>query len=353
MKRVFQLAQKGAGRVSPNPLVGAVIVGDGKIIGEGYHQHYGETHAEVNAINNSIGSPEGSTLYCNLEPCCHLNKQTPPCVPEIISKGIKKVVISNLDPNPDVNGKGVQQLRDAGIEVITGILEEEGADLNRFFFKYIKEKKPWVTLKMAQTLDGFISPAAKVLEWISGQQSQELVHKWRSEYDAVLIGANTLRTDNAELTVRHAQGRDPIRIIMSSSLYFDRNLKIFQNNSPENTWIIATRKSDLQRKKDLEKLGCRVVCLENSSENLISLVDLLTYLADQKISSILVEGGQNITSQFLLDCNFDEMKLFISPKIWGEGLPTFSSVNREFPQLQISGSEGIGEDLLLTLRPQN
>ncbi len=295
MKRVFDLAKMGIGKVSPNPLVAAILVKNGKIIGEGYHQEYGGPHAEVHAINHATESPAGSTLYCNLEPCCHLNKQTPPCVPIIISQEIKKVVISNPDPNPDVNGKGIQQLKEAGIEVETGVLEKEGKELNRFFFKYISQNLPYVTVKLAQTMDGFISSNYDTQEWISGNRSQQLVHQWRAQYDAVLVGGNTLRVDDAALTVRHSKGRDPVRIILSASLNMEESAKIFKHKSPENTWIFTTVGADPYKVNKMKKLGCRVISLDSNSDNYIALSRLLEYLAEQKITSLLVEGGQQLS----------------------------------------------------------
>lgn len=353
MKRVFELAKMGAGAVSPNPLVGAVIVKNGKIIGEGYHQKYGDPHAEVNAINQSVESPEGATLYCNLEPCCHQAKQTPPCVPEIINSGINKVVISNPDPNPKVNGKGLEQLRARGVQVLTGILENEGCELNRFFFKYISKNMPYITVKLAQTLDGYISRSKNMQEWISGQKAQQLVHQWRAQYDAVIVGANTLRVDNAYLTVRHSEGRDPVRIILSVSLDLDKSLKIFQHKSPQDTWVFTTVKADPVKLKGLTELGCRVIPLDSNGDNQVSLSHLLSYLAEQKITSILVEGGQKLASQFLFSDNFDELKIFIAPKIWGEGLSAFKKgPDGDFPQLDHVNSQKVGEDLLLTFHPQ-
>ncbi len=170
LKRCFELAAKGAGTVSPNPLVGTVIVKNGKVIGEGYHKKYGEPHAEVDAFNNSTEDVKGATLYCNLEPCCHTNKQTPPCVPLIINKKILRVVISNLDPNPEVSGEGIKQLRDAGIEVITDLLKNEGEELNKFYFNYVKKKIPYITLKVAQSIDGKISKSNNEQSWLTGRR---------------------------------------------------------------------------------------------------------------------------------------------------------------------------------------
>jgi diaminohydroxyphosphoribosylaminopyrimidine deaminase/5-amino-6-(5-phosphoribosylamino)uracil reductase len=188
----FKLAKKVRGFVSPNPLVGAVLVKNGKVIGQGYHRKYGGDHAEVNAIKKSNENVSGSTLYCNLEPCCHTNKQTPPCVPLIIQKKIKRVVISNLDPNKSVNGKGLKQLQAAGIEVTTRVLENEGKKLNKFYFKYVEAIFPYVTLKIAQSIDGKIAITNKKQTWLTGKESVKFVHKLRSDYDAIIVGVETM-----------------------------------------------------------------------------------------------------------------------------------------------------------------
>ncbi|MBT8387474.1 MAG: bifunctional diaminohydroxyphosphoribosylaminopyrimidine deaminase/5-amino-6-(5-phosphoribosylamino)uracil reductase RibD, partial [Ignavibacteria bacterium] len=244
LKRCFELAAKGAGTVSPNPLVGTIIVKNGEVIGEGFHQKYGEAHAEVEAINNSAEDSNGSTLYCNLEPCCHTNKQTPPCVPLIISKKISRVVISNLDPNPEVCGEGVKQLRDAGIEVITGLLENKGEELNKFYFNYVKKKIPYITLKVAQSIDGKISKSNNEQSWLTGKESILFVHQQRAVYDAVLVGANTVAVDNPLLTVRNVEGRNPKRIILDGKLSIDLNASILTAEDVENTWILTSYNAD-------------------------------------------------------------------------------------------------------------
>ena len=212
IKRCFTLAEKGSGFVSPNPMVGAVIVKNDNVIGEGVHQKYGEAHAEVNAINSAKEDVGGATLYCNLEPCVHEKKQTPPCVPLIIDKKIKKVIISNLDPNPEVSGKGVEELKKAGVEVETGILEEEGTELNKFYFKFVNQKQTYITLKLAQSLDGKISLNKKEQTWFTGEESRKFVHQLRSQYDAVLVGAKTIKADKNDPagTVQQRLQRSPL-----------------------------------------------------------------------------------------------------------------------------------------------
>ncbi|MCJ7552329.1 MAG: bifunctional diaminohydroxyphosphoribosylaminopyrimidine deaminase/5-amino-6-(5-phosphoribosylamino)uracil reductase RibD, partial [Ignavibacteriaceae bacterium] len=230
----LEIAKRGIGKVSPNPLVGCVITKNDKIIGAGFHTKYGDDHAEISAINSSRENLEGSTFYVNLEPCSHYG-QTPPCVDRIIQEKIKRVVIGTLDVNPLVSGKGVRKLKDAGIEVKVGVLEKECEDLNKFFFKFINKKLPFVTLKAAITLDGKIADINSHSEWISSPESRRYVHSLRNKYDAVLIGLNTAMIDDPQLTVRHVEGRNPWRIILDSKLELPTDLKIFQKNNDKRT----------------------------------------------------------------------------------------------------------------------
>lgn len=343
LKKCFKLAQKGRGQVSPNPLVGAVLVKNGKMIGQGWHKKFGEAHAEVNAIQNAKENVSGSTLYCNLEPCCHTNKQTPPCVPLIIRKKIKKVVISNPDPNKNVNGKGIKQLRDAGIEVITGILEDEGKALNKFYFKYVLKKIPYITLKIAQSIDGKISLSNKEQTWLTGTESVKYVHKLRNEYDAVLVGANTINVDNPLLTVRKVRGRNPFRIVIDGSLSLPIKSRILNATDPEKTWVFTSSSSNSKKIIQLEKLGVRVYKIRTSAKNEIDLLNVLKILAKNKIASVLVEGGQKIFSQFLNQNLFDEIIILQSPKFLGSGINAFDNI--KLKQLEIKEISRLGVDI--------
>ena len=345
IKRCFELAQKGAGYVSSNPMAGSVIVKEGKVISEGWHEKFGGPHAEANAINNAHINIEGTTLYCNLEPCCHTNKQTPPCVPLIIQKKIKKVVLSNLDPNKDVNGQGVKQLRDAGIEVITGILEDEGKALNKVYFKYVSEKIPYVTLKIAQSVDGKISEAKNKQTWLTGYESIKFVHNLRSEYDAVLVGANTIKVDNPLLTVREVKGRDPIRIIIDGNLSIPLNSKFLNNNEPDKTWVFTSNKSNRRLLKQIENKGVKVFTVKTVADKKINLKSVLKILAGCKITSVLVEGGQEIFSQFFSQKLFDELIILQSPKILGKGLSGFNS--NQLKSLPLIEKNQLGQDIKL------
>jgi diaminohydroxyphosphoribosylaminopyrimidine deaminase/5-amino-6-(5-phosphoribosylamino)uracil reductase len=252
IKLTLELARKGRGNVSPNPMVGAVLVKDDKIIGAGYHEYFGGNHAEVNAISNSRTQLDGATLYVNLEPCSHFGK-TPPCVDTIIQNKISRVVIGTLDMNPVVSGNGIRRLKEAGIDVRVGVLENECVSLNKFFFKHITQQLPYVTLKAAQTLDGKIADPKGDSKWITSLNARRYVHSLRSQYDAVLVGASTIRKDDPSLTVRFIEGRNPKRIVLDSGLRLSLNYSIFNNNMDSNLIVVASRKSASKVRK-IEKM---------------------------------------------------------------------------------------------------
>ncbi|MGD8305592.1 MAG: bifunctional diaminohydroxyphosphoribosylaminopyrimidine deaminase/5-amino-6-(5-phosphoribosylamino)uracil reductase RibD [Ignavibacteria bacterium] len=343
INRCFELAKKGIGKVSPNPLVGCVVVKEDNIIGEGWHEEFGKSHAEINAFKNCITSPEGSTLYCNLEPCSHTNKKTPPCVPEIIKQKISKVIISNIDPNPDVNGKGIEQLRKSGIEVINGIEEERGKELNRIFFKYVKAKKPYVTVKVAQTADGKITEVNGKQSWITGNEAGEFVHRQRGIFDAVLVGANSVIVDDPMLTVRHIEGRNPIRIILDGKLSMPESARVIKNDEPEKTWIVTGNDSNADKKNLLKQKGVKIIEFQVNGKKNIDVNELLKQLGSNNISSVLVEGGRQVFSQFIEQELFDELVVLQSPKIFGKGLDSVSlskTIN-----LKMKSAEKLGKDL--------
>jgi len=345
IKQCFELSNKGAGLVSPNPLVGALLVKNGKVIGKGFHKEYGGVHAEVNAIKNAKEEVAGSTLYCNLEPCCHTKKQTPPCVPLIIQKKIKRVVISNLDPNKEVNGKGVKKLREAGIEVITGILEEEGNELNKFYFKSVKEKLPFVTLKIAQSIDGKISITKNKQTWLTGKESINFVHNLRSDYDAVLIGAGTIRADNPMLNVREVKGKNPIRIIIDGKLSIPIKSNILNANDSEKTWIFTSSLIDEKKLKKFSNKGVKFFRINSSRQSQLPIKKILKVLAENKITSLLVEGGANIFTQFLKLELYDEVIFLQAPIILGKGIN--SSNLSHLKKLQLLKVDRLGKDIKL------
>jgi diaminohydroxyphosphoribosylaminopyrimidine deaminase/5-amino-6-(5-phosphoribosylamino)uracil reductase len=343
IRKCFTLAKKGYGKVNPNPYVGCVIVKNGKVIAEGWHQYFGGPHAEPNAIRNAKESIKGATLYCNLEPCCHTDKKTPPCTPLVISAGIKKVVISTLDPNPKVAGKGVKQLRAAGIEVVTGVLEEEGNELNKFFFHSVKTGLPFVTVKVAQTLDAKINFKTKNQTWITGDKSKKYVHELRSIYDAVLIGANTIKIDDPQLNVRLVKGRDPKKIIIDGKLSTPLNRKLFMQPDLSTIYLFTGKNVSKNKIIKLEQLGTKIFQLSMNKKSELSLKQILKILGKENINSILVEGGNSIFSQFIEKELFNEIIYLSAPKIFGTGLDAYNLTRKI--ELNLKSAEIIGEDL--------
>jgi diaminohydroxyphosphoribosylaminopyrimidine deaminase/5-amino-6-(5-phosphoribosylamino)uracil reductase len=352
IKLAIEIAKKGDGKVSPNPMVGCIIVKNDRIIGAGFHEKFGLNHAEVNAIEKAGKNAEGATLYTNLEPCSHFGK-TPPCVELIISSKIKKVVIGTLDMNPQISGKGVKKLKAAGIETKVGFLENECIELNKFFFKYITKKLPYVTLKAAQTIDGKIADKAGESSWISSVPSRKYVHSLRARYDAVLIGAGTVEKDDPKLTVRLAEGRNPKRIILDPGLDLNLNHKIFSRNSDKNLIVIASKKSIGKKRRinKLNSLGVTLLFAKEEKDDRINLKNALKELYKIGIASVLVEGGSQVFTSFIKGNLFDDMITFISPKILGCGIPIVNNIGikqlQKSLKLKINNVEIIGDDVLV------
>lgn len=315
MKRAIELAQMGEGKVNPNPLVGSVIVKNGKIIGEGYHMCYGEAHAEVNAFLNATEDVEGAEMYVTLEPCSHYGK-TPPCALKIIEKKIKHVYISQLDPNPLVSGRGVKLLEDAGITVESGILEAETKKQNEIFLKYIQHKIPFVTLKYAMTLDGKIATSTKDSKWITNEKSRRFVHDLRHQHMAILVGVQTVIEDDPMLdTRRDVPSRNPIRVIIDPSLRIPVTARVVQTAVSQKTIIATSNQVDLNKKSMLESLGVDIMTFDTAHD--IDFKELLIRLGQAGIDSLLVEGGA-YTHGHLLDLRlFDKVYAFIAPKLIG------------------------------------
>jgi len=312
--RCIELAKSGLRNTSPNPIVGCVITYNNKIIGEGYHQKYGEAHAEVNAIN-SVKNKEllkNSTLYVTLEPCSHFGK-TPPCTDLIVKMGFPRVVISCSDPNPQVSGKGIKILQNAGIEVITGVLKKEYEWENRRFFTFHNKKRPYIILKWAKTLDGFIDVIRNNnvpnINWITNETCKTLVHKWRTEEQAILIGTTTAINDNPELTARNYNGNNPLRIVIDKNLLLPKNLKIFTNTA--NTLMI-TEKSKYTNTNNIKH------CILNFDNNFEE--SLLNELYKLNIQSIIIEGGLFTLNSFINKNLWDEARVFTGNKKFEKGL---------------------------------
>ena len=352
MMECIALAEKGGGYVSPNPMVGAVLVKRGKVIGRGYHKRFGDSHAEVNAIRSAKQSVRGATLYVNLEPCNYFGK-TPPCTDLIIESGISEVIIGSKDPNPIVRGKGIQQLRKAGIKVEVGVLENECKKLNESFEKYTTKGLPFVTLKIAQTLDGKIAYKTGNSKWITNPTSRKLVHHFRSRYDAVLVGARTVIKDNPKLTVRDAEGRNPLRIVIDGDFRVDPKSNIF-TPSEVKTILFTTPKvvrTNSKKKNILTKSGIEIIELEPKRNGFISLSEVLQMLAARGIASVLVEGGAQIFSSFIQEQLVDKLLVFIAPKIFGKGLNSFEYIQdqsiKKYIQLRDVSIMNLDNDLLI------
>ncbi len=324
MKRALNLAVRGRGYVSPNPLVGCVIVKDNRIIAEGWHKKFGEAHAEVNALNyahdNNI-DVTGATLYVNLEPCSHYGK-TPPCAFRIVKEGIKKVVIAMKDINPLVNGKGIKILKEAGIEIVTGVCEREARYLNKGFISAFVRKRPYITLKAAVTLDGKLATKNGDSKWITGLEARTEAHKIRSQNDGVLVGVNTILYDDPELTVRLVEGVSPKRIILDARLNIPSNSKVFPCVilTSENESVKPDFENKVRSFEILSSVVKKLPCENGNYEN-IDLKAALEYLtAEHGILNLMVEGGGHVIHSFIAQNLADEIKLFIAPKILGEGL---------------------------------
>lgn len=313
MQRCLDLANMGRGNTGTNPMVGAVIVYDGKIIGEGYHKKYGELHAEANAINSVKDKSllNKSTLYVNLEPCSHLGK-TPPCSELIIKNNIPRVIIGSIDPNSIVSGKGLKKLNNSGIKVITGILEDKSIELNKRFFIYYKKKRPYIILKWAQTIDGYIDIDRKNKQpphatWISNKISRMLVHKWRAEENAILVGTNTALFDNPQLNIRFWYGNNPTRIVLDRTLRLPSNLNVFDKTL--NTIVFTEKKEQSDGKTEYINI--------NFNKNILE--EILDILFQKGIQSVLVEGGRMLLESFIEKQIWDEARVIIGNKEFKAG----------------------------------
>ncbi|HPQ44490.1 MAG TPA: bifunctional diaminohydroxyphosphoribosylaminopyrimidine deaminase/5-amino-6-(5-phosphoribosylamino)uracil reductase RibD [Syntrophales bacterium] len=319
MDMALKLARRGEGWTSPNPMVGAVIVRDERVIGTGYHRRYGEAHAEINAINAVSEPIEGATFYVTLEPCSHHGK-TPPCVDKIIETKAARVVIGTVDPNPLVSGRGIALLHDHGIETQVGVLANECEKLNEKFFTFMKTGMPFVTLKYAQTLDGRIASFTGHSQWISSKPSLRFAHRLRSLHDAVLVGIGTVIADDPDLRVRLVRGRNPLRVVADSTLKIPLGAQVLGNQDAAKAVIITGPVSGRKRRAMLEERGIETLVIEEKSNGGLNLKKLLAELGKRQISSLLVEGGAGIITSFLKEGLFDRMIVITAPRIVGRGI---------------------------------
>jgi diaminohydroxyphosphoribosylaminopyrimidine deaminase/5-amino-6-(5-phosphoribosylamino)uracil reductase len=324
LQMCYALAEKAVGWASPNPYVGAVIVKNNMIVGHGYHEKPGKPHAEAVALNKAGSKAKNATAYINLEPCVHWGR-TPPCIDKILESGLQRVVVSTLDPNPLVHGKGIEKMKKAGIKVSLGLLEEKNNRLNEAYFKYIQKKIPFVTLKAAVSLDGKTATKTFSSKWISSSQAREYMHLIRGEHDAIMVGINTILKDDPQLTVRHPgwPGKKITRIILDSKLRIPLKSKIFSTLSKGKILIFTLNKIHSEKKEKIEKKGAKVITAPEK-DHTVNLERVLHWLGENQISSVLVEGGSRLHTRILESKIADKIILSISPKlIGGQRAPSF------------------------------
>lgn len=355
MLRAISLAKKGEGWTNPNPMVGAVIVKDGKIIGEGYHKKYGELHAERNAFASLKESAKGATMYVTMEPCCHYGK-TPPCTQAIIEHEIGKVVIGSKDPNPKVSGKGVQILKEAGISLVEDFLREECDKLNPIFFHYIRTKMPYVVMKYAMTLDGKIATKTGESKWVTGKEAREEVQHMRHRYMGIMVGIGTVLADDPMLNVRVKDKKSPIRIICDSKLKIKEDSQIVKTAFNQRTIVVYADSQNIQEKLErLHSLGVETLYCPDES-NQIDLKKLMIYLGNEGIDSIILEGGGTLNESAVRAGIVKEVQAFIAPKLFGgvnsktpiEGIGV--NLPSEAVKLKYTGICQIGEDIKITCK---
>ena len=355
MQLAYNLAKKGCGGVNPNPLVGAVIVKDGEIIGEGYHEICGGPHAEVNAFRFAKESVEGATMYVTLEPCSHFGK-TPPCAQAVVDNKIARVVIGMLDPNPLVSGRGVKLLQEHGIEVESDFLSAELAQMNRVFLKFIQDKKPYVIMKTAMTLDGKISSRTGDSRWVSNEQSRAKVHELRNELMAIMVGVDTVIADDPILTTRltsNREGRNPIRIVVDSKARIPLDSKILNTTAEAKTIVAVTSLADRNKVDQIKALGNEVIFI-GEKDNRVDLNLLMQTLGEKGIDGILLEGGATLNYAALESQIIDEVHAYIAPKLIG-GYDAKTPVGgkgiekmKDAVNLQNIHFENIADDILVT-----
>jgi diaminohydroxyphosphoribosylaminopyrimidine deaminase / 5-amino-6-(5-phosphoribosylamino)uracil reductase len=320
MSMALELAEKGRGTASPNPMVGAVIVKDGKVVGKGWHKRPGTPHAEAVALEKAGALSEDATIYVNLEPCCHRDKLTPPCADAIIRHRVARVVIGMVDPNPKVSGKGIQVLRDAGIQVDLGVMGERCERLNEAFSKHITTGMPFVTLKVAQTLDGKIATSSGDSKWITGPDARRLGHRLRSHSDAIMVGIDTVLKDDPSLTTRLEEqpgARDPHRVILDSRLRIPLDAKVLNQTSKSLTYIATTIDAPTAKLREIKKKKAEILILDKDESGMIDMPSLMQEISKLGMTSVLVEGGAHVNASALRSGMVDKVVFFLAPKLLG------------------------------------
>ncbi len=359
MKEALRLAARGGTAVRPNPLVGCIVVRDGQIVGRGWHRRHGGAHAEVNALQQAGEKAHGATVYVTLEPCNH-HGHTPPCTAALIQAGVAEVVIAMRDPNPHVAGGGCSALQHHGITCTTGICEAEARALNRVFLMNVLHERPFVTLKVAQTLDGFIIPSRGRERWITGGEAIRDVHRLRSLNDGILVGAGTVRVDNPRLDVRHGFTGSPHRIVLSAGMSLPPSARLLSPDATVPTWIITGRRALEERRDLVAALASRGVEFDAcavDSQGKVRIRPMLEHLYRKGIGTLLVEGGAEVFSAFLRARMVDQLDVYIAPKVLGRGTPAFAHIPvrtlTTAEQFLIASTRQCGSDMHLVLHPRS
>lgn len=353
MRRALGLAVRARGRTSPNPAVGAVVVRGGRIVGEGYHRRAGEPHAEVIALRNAATLARGATLYVTLEPCCHLDKRTPPCTDAILSSGANRVVIATEDPNPNVSGRGIARLREHQIDTTVGILRDRAKRVNEAYACWIRTGRPFVTLKIASTLDGKIATSSGESRWISGARARDYTHRLRDRVDAVLVGLGTVLADDPELTARGGRGRrTPHRVIVDERLATPPTARALKPRRGSAVIIATTSRAPAARRRRLEQRGVRVL-MTRSRDGMVDLRDLMRRLGAMEITSVLIEGGAEVNASALRSGVVQKVVVMLAPKLLG-GRDAISAIGGRSPKrltdalmLRETLIRRLGEDMIV------
>jgi len=326
MAIALDLAEKGRGFTSPNPMVGAVVVRDDTIVGKGYHEAVGGPHGEINALDDAGKAAENACLYVTLEPCNHTGR-TPPCTERILESGVSRVVIAMADPNPDVKGNGAAYLAGEGVDIRMGVCEDRSRRLNESYIQYVLTKRPFVTMKCAATLDGYIATRSGDSKWISGETSRRYVHELRHGTDAILVGIGTVEADDPRLTTRleGKEGKDPIRVVLDTNLRIPPNANVLRLESDSDTLLITGNRVEEGKKARIERLGARVIPLDRNKDGRIDFSSLIAALGKLQITSLLIEGGSTVFGSALSAGAIDKLILFYGPKLLGgsDGIPVF------------------------------
>jgi len=363
MNIALKLAEKARGNTSPNPLVGAVLVKNDEIIGKGYHKKRGSNHAEVEALHSCNVSLKGDTMYVTLEPCCFYG-HTPPCTQAILKSGITKVIVGMIDPNPNVNGKGIRELEEGGVDVEVGFLQDEISRQNEIYIKHITKKIPFIALKMAISVDGKMCTKTKDSKWITSDISRKYVHGIRSQFDSILTGVGTVLADDPLLTARYDNNKkNPIRIVVDSRLKIPLDSKLLKTANETKLIIATTKHYDKKKAKEINKLGAEILIVdENKNENIelknrVNLNELLKILGEKEITSVLIEAGPTLSTSFIKQDLVDKFHIFIAPMIIG-GYNAFQTIGDleivrmvDTKKLNFSKVERIGDDLLIEAYP--